>query len=156
KAVEHLQRAFERNPRHVGAREKLKALYLILGKKDDAILELWSLVENAEPGRKRRYLREILEVDPTNARAAAELGEKLPPSVVEATRGIDEIEPAARGAEGIGSEMLDVDDLEELSADEFDVAEPSQVARGLEYDEGPSTISRRARPEELEASSEDD
>src|SRR6202012_6281851 len=78
KAIEHLQRAFERNPRHIGAREKLKALFLILGKKDEAVLELWSLVESAEPGRKRRYLREILEIDPRNARAAAELGERLP------------------------------------------------------------------------------
>ncbi len=79
KAIEHLQRAFERNPRHVGAREKLKALYLILGKKDEAVLELWSLVENAEPGRKRRYLREILEIDPRNERAAGALGERLAP-----------------------------------------------------------------------------
>src|SRR5262249_11825056 len=37
KAIEHLQRTFERNPRHIGAREKLKALYLILGRKDDAV-----------------------------------------------------------------------------------------------------------------------
>ncbi|MDB4967907.1 MAG: hypothetical protein JWN44_3596, partial [Myxococcales bacterium] len=128
KAIEHLQRAFERNPRHVGAREKLKALYLILGKKDEAVLELWSLVENAEPGRKRRYLREILEIDPTNARAAGDLGEKLPQQMIEeATSGIDEIDmPPMRDPEGTGaSEMLDVEDLEELSDDEFDVAAPS-------------------------------
>lgn len=143
KAIEHLQRAFERNPRHVGAREKLKALYLILGKKDDAVLELWSLVEHAEPGRKRRYLREILEIDPRNARAAGELGERLPPEPEEATSGIDEFDSVphsvpqamgrellerdvvARDPEGTGSQMLDVEDLEELADDEFDVAEPS-------------------------------
>ncbi|HEX6836358.1 MAG TPA: tetratricopeptide repeat protein, partial [Polyangia bacterium] len=133
KAIEHLQRAFERNPRHVGAREKLKALYLILGKKDEAVLELWSLVENAEPGRKRRYLREILEIDPRNARAAGELGERLAPEPreEEATSGIDEFDAMPSSAvgdpEGTNSEMLDVDDLEELSDDEFDVAEPSAV-----------------------------
>jgi tetratricopeptide (TPR) repeat protein len=149
KAIEHLQRAFERNPRHVGAREKLKALYLILGKKDEAVLELYSLVENAEPSKRRRYLREILEIDPRNARAAGELGEKLPsePESEQLTSGIDEFDsgpvPRAddsapfvadryddldapeRDPEGTGSEMLDVDDLEELSDDEFDVAEPS-------------------------------
>jgi tetratricopeptide (TPR) repeat protein len=130
KAIEHLQRAFERNPRHVGAREKLKALYLILGKKDEAVLELWSLVEHAEPGRKRRYLREILEVDPRNERAAGELGERLAPTADEATAGIDEFDSmprAVRDPEGTGSEMLDVEDLEELSDDEFDVADPSRV-----------------------------
>src|SRR5205807_6226414 len=135
-----------------GAREKLKALYLILGKKDEAVLELWSLVENAEPGRKRRYLREILEIDPRNARAAGELGERLPAEPEESTAGIDEFDSmphsvgrgddgvardsgpldllprdsmsrdsVSRDPEGTGSEMLDVDDLEELSDDEFDV-----------------------------------
>jgi tetratricopeptide (TPR) repeat protein len=130
KAIEHLQRAFERNPRHVGAREKLKALYLILGKKDEAVLELWSLVENAEPGRKRRYLREILEIDPNNARAAGELGEKLPPT----TAALDEA-ASARDPEGTGNaQLLDVDDLEELDGDEFDVAEPSRTdARAADY-----------------------
>lgn len=139
KAVEHLQRAFERNPRHVGAREKLKALYLILGKKDEAILELWSLVEHAEPGRKRRYLREILEIDPRNARAAAELGEKLPPldaDPEEATSGIDEFDDVRpREFTSGGSEMLDLEDVEELSDDEFDVAEPSQIRDPVEEDE---------------------
>lgn len=147
KAVEHLQRAFERNPRHVGAREKLKALYLILGKKDEAILELWSLVENAEPGRKRRYLREILEIDPRNARAAAELGERLPPLVEEATAGLDEYEPPARMAHG--GEMLDVDALEELSDDEFDVAEPSQVRDPVEDDELIPVVVEPSREHEL-------
>src|SRR5438874_6363150 len=111
-----MQREYERNPQHVGAREKLKALYLILGKKDEAVLELWSLVEHAEPGRKRRYLREILEIDPTNARAAGELGEKLPMTVEDATSGLDDL--PRRDAEGTNSELLDVDDLEELADDE--------------------------------------
>lgn len=166
KAIEHLQRAFERNPRHIGAREKLKALYLILGKKDEAVLELWALVESAEPGRKRRYLREILEIDPRNARAAAELGEKLPEEPEEATSGIDEFDSAPpmrndlsspfgtldeprRDPEGTGSEMLDVDDLEELSDDEFDVAEPSLLqprANLLEDDDEPPRMSRPTTP----------
>ena len=184
KAIEHLQRAFERNPRHVGAREKLKALYLILGKKDEAVLELWSLVEHSEPGRKRRYLREILEIDPRNARAAGELGEKLPAEQDEATAGIDEFDSmphsvgrddvgggrdsgpldllprdsVSRDPEGTGSEMLDVDDLEELSDDEFDVAEPSlQGNEGiLEDDLIPSTHDRRRRNSDLAPPPEED
>ncbi|HWE29636.1 MAG TPA: tetratricopeptide repeat protein, partial [Polyangia bacterium] len=167
KAIEHLQRAFERNPRHVGAREKLKALYLILGKKDEAVLELWSLVENAEPGRKRRYLREILEIDPRNARAAGELGERLAPEPQEATSGIDEFDSVPqsvgrdavmRDPEGTGSEMLDVEDLEELSEDEFDVAEPSLQGNDILDDELiPSTLDRRRRAAEIvPPSAEDD
>ncbi len=163
KAIEHLQRAFERNPRHVGAREKLKALYLIIGKKDEAVLELWSLVENAEPSKRRRYLREILEIDPRNARAAAELGEKLPPADDElrahATSGIDEFDAPSRDAEGTNSEMLDVDDLEELSDDEFDVAEPSSV-RGaddiLAGDDLPSTVERKRRVSEVPPAEDDE
>ena len=165
KAIEHLQRAFERNPRHAGAREKLKALYLILGKKDEAVLELWSLVENAEPGRKRRYLREILEIDPRNARAAAELGEKIAPSQDElhdsATAGIDEFDSAphaiaAPDPEGTGSEMLDVDDLEELSEDEFDMAEPSMQGDILADDLLSSTMDRKRRSDDVAPPSEDD
>ena len=77
KAIEHLQRVFERAPKHVGAREKLKALYVTIGKKDEAILELWALAEQAEPGRARRYVREVYELDPSNARAAEILGEPV-------------------------------------------------------------------------------
>jgi tetratricopeptide (TPR) repeat protein len=162
KAIEHLQRAFERNPRHVGAREKLKALYLILGKKDEAVLELWSLVENAEPSKRRRYLREILEIDPRNARAAGELGERLAPEPEEMTAGIDEFDdvpPAAvRDPEGTGSEMLDVDDLEELSDDEFDVAEPSAVRDPADIleDPLPSTVQRRRRVSEVPPPEDDE
>ena len=75
KAIEHLQRVFERQPRHVAAREKLKALYITTGRKDDAINELWALSDHAEQGRARRYVREIFELDPSNARAAKSLGE---------------------------------------------------------------------------------
>ncbi|MCU1282211.1 MAG: repeat-containing protein, partial [bacterium] len=160
KAIEHLQRAFERNPKHVGAREKLKALFLILGKKDEAVLELWSLVEHAEPGRKRRYLREILEIDPRNARAAGELGERLAPEPQDATAGIDEFDSmpqAVRDPEGTGSEMLDVEDLEELSDDEFDVAESSiQAANILDDSAIPSTRERRRRVSEIPVPSLED
>ena len=77
KAIEHLQRVFERAPRHTGAREKLKALYITTGRRDEAVLELWALAEHAEPGRARRYVREIYELDPSNARAAQILGEPI-------------------------------------------------------------------------------
>jgi tetratricopeptide (TPR) repeat protein len=101
KAIEHLQRVFEHSPNHVESREKLKALYLILGKRDEAVLELWALAEHAEPGRQRRYLREILELDPRNARAAELLGEKIDAAV---------------------------EDIEDLADEEFDIAPPSGLS----------------------------
>jgi tetratricopeptide (TPR) repeat protein len=110
KAIEHVQRVFEHDAKHVEAREKLKALYLTVGKRDEAVLELWALAEQAEQGRQRRYLREILELDPSNARAASMLGEEAAPP------------PETKAAE---EELLDVDDLEELPEDSFEVADPS-------------------------------
>ncbi len=168
KAIEHLQRAFERNPRHIGAREKLKALFLILGKKDEAVLELWSLVESAEPGRKRRYLREILEIDPGNARASGELGEKVQPSVGALTSSLDDRDysaPVQRDPEGTGSEMLDVDDLEELDDDDSASppdSSPSLFADAFAADEaerrghGQAADRRRGAPIEIEDSEDDE
>ncbi|HEX4461335.1 MAG TPA: tetratricopeptide repeat protein, partial [Polyangia bacterium] len=175
KAIEHLQRAFERNPRHIGAREKLKALFLILGKKDEAVLELWSLVESAEPGRKRRYLREILEIDPTNARASSELGEKLQPSVGALTSSLDDRDnddyaSVQRDPEGTGSEMLDVDDLEELDDDDLAAppdSSPSLFADAFAEDEAErrghgqgqaeqAIDRRRGAPIEIEESEDDE
>ncbi len=122
KAIEHVQRVFELAPQHVGAREKLKALYLTVGKRDEAVLELWSLAEDAEPGRQRRYLREILEIDPSNSRAASMLGvdqQSADPG--------DPGDPSDDEQTGqIGFEDDD-DGVQELSSDEFDVSEPSAV-----------------------------
>src|SRR6185437_6136754 len=88
-----------------------KALYLTVGKREEAVLELWALAQQAEPGRQRRYLREILELEPSHAQAAALLGE-APSARAEAAGGSDE-------------EPLDVDELEELNDSEFEVADPS-------------------------------
>jgi tetratricopeptide (TPR) repeat protein len=123
KAIEHVQRVFELDARHVEAREKLKALYLTVGKKEEAVLELWSLAEQAEPGRKRRYLREILELDPANARAAGLLGEAVPPSEEEA----EDARPP--------TQELDDDQIEELAEDEFNEAEPSGMRPALSLDD---------------------
>ena len=145
KAIEHVQRVFEHDPRHVEAREKLKALYLSVGKRDEAVLELWALAEQAEPGRQRRFLREILELDPSHARAAAMLGEE-PAAVRETTSAKRRRTEQPRGGGGENDELLDVDDLEELNDEEFDVAEPSQRIQlpiGTDADDA-STLNERA------------
>jgi pilus assembly protein FimV len=115
KAIEHVQRVFELDGKHVEAREKLKALFLTIGKKEEAVLELWSLAEQAEAGRQRRYLREILELDPGNERAAGLLG-------VEADSPLQPSSPST-------SSSPSDDQIEELDDNEFDVAEPSRLTQ---------------------------
>ena len=132
KAIEHCQRVFELDGQHVEAREKLKALYLTIGKKDEALLELWALVEQAEPGRQRRYLREILELDPTDGRAAERLGTRPGVPAADLDGGLDDEGPgtsrdASRAAgddeeqQAVveDDELLDVDEIEELGDDEL-------------------------------------
>ncbi|HZS40660.1 MAG TPA: tetratricopeptide repeat protein, partial [Polyangia bacterium] len=96
------------------------------------VLELWALAEQAEPGRQRRYLREILELDPNNVKAANMLGTDVgmradeldgAPPGVSLPKGTTALADAPES--GSNPEMLDVEELEELSDDEFDVADPS-------------------------------
>lgn len=140
KAIEHVQRVFELDGQHVEAREKLKALYLTIGKKDEALLELWALVEQAEPGRQRRYLREILELDPTDAEAAERLGTQPGVPVGDigalddggrgpsrgAARGEDDEEAQAVVED---DELLDVDEIE-LADDELIESHSSPIRVG--------------------------
>ncbi len=150
KAIEHVQRVFEHDPQHVEAREKLKALYLTVGKPNEAVLELWALVEQAEPGRQRRYLREILEIDPHNVRAANMLGTDVgmrpedldgaPPRSPAAVAAAAAASLATAAQSGSNPELLDVEELEELSDDEFDVADPSSKIALALGDEGASTL----------------
>jgi tetratricopeptide (TPR) repeat protein len=144
KAIEHVQRVFEVEPKHIEAREKLKALYLTVGKREEAVLELWSLAEQAELNRKRRYLREILELDPSNERAANQLGTDVGFKA-------DELDGAPPEAAASTLDAIDEDAIEELAEDEFDVADPSsRIAldpladeSGGENDGGSSPSGRR-------------
>ena len=72
KAIEHLMRIFELDPLHFEAREKLKDLFLELGREAEAIEELWRLVEMFQPTQPQGaayYLREILQLSPHDDRA---------------------------------------------------------------------------------------
>lgn len=119
KAIEHVQKIFERDPNHVLGREKLKALYLSMGRNEDALGELWKLVDNAEPGRSRRYLREILELSPQDARAMRAL-QQMPattPAPQKSARHDDDVDLDADDADDVIH--ASDDDVEELSDDEF-------------------------------------
>lgn len=76
KAIEHLMRIFELDPLHFEAREKLKDLFLELGREAEAIEELWRLVDMFQPTQPQGaayYLREILQLSPHDDRALERL-----------------------------------------------------------------------------------
>jgi tetratricopeptide (TPR) repeat protein len=153
KAIEHIQRVFELDPRNVEAREKLKALYLTVGKREEAVLELWALAEQSDAQRRRRYLREILELEPDHARARQALGEEpsgAAPVPVDDAEVLDEDieELPVEALESADSDRIDLppmqpegeDDLIPISVDERKAAAAvpeEEVDRfGLPDDEG--------------------
>ncbi|MSP63315.1 MAG: tetratricopeptide repeat protein [Myxococcales bacterium] len=70
KAMEHLQKVFAWVPEHLEAREKLKTIYLAVGRVDDAVDELFDLAQQVgRSPRHEAYLREILQIQPGNGRA---------------------------------------------------------------------------------------
>ncbi len=112
KAIDHLQRVFALDSGHVEAREKLKALYLTVGRPNDAVRELKSLAHSADAPRARRYMHEILEIDPTDREALGVVGDARPVEdagfsedvAVELSTGQYEIVTAEREAEAAKEE----------------------------------------------------
>jgi tetratricopeptide (TPR) repeat protein len=143
KAIEHVQQVFAIEPGHVDALEKLKALYLTVGNVDEAKSVLWRLTEQAEPHRRRRFLHEILDLDPNDESARDALGasaaqvpqkeaetfEELPSDefdMLEAS-GRVEVPPIPEADEdGVPLEIADVE--EEVPADPFPVNEHTEMA----------------------------
>ena len=92
KVMEQLRAVLEIEPLHVEARERLKDLYLGQGQTVKAMAELMTLAEilrEEESAAAILYLREVLELDPTNAEALARLsamdGSVAPPEPESAT-----------------------------------------------------------------------
>jgi tetratricopeptide (TPR) repeat protein len=74
KALDHLERIFELDPRSLEAREKLREIYTALGRVGEATDELQRLVEltaTSQPRQADGYLREMMGVDAARARALA-------------------------------------------------------------------------------------
>jgi tetratricopeptide (TPR) repeat protein len=74
KAIEHLKKVFEIDPRNSEAREKLKDVYIALGRNAEAATELVRLAEQAAPGNPHKasaYLRELFAIAPGDARGQA-------------------------------------------------------------------------------------
>ncbi|HWM86213.1 MAG TPA: tetratricopeptide repeat protein [Kofleriaceae bacterium] len=78
KAIDHLGKVFRLDPMSREARERLKDIYFMQGRTDEAIVELCRLAEQCggqEPDRAELYLREVMRFDANNGRAL-ELAER--------------------------------------------------------------------------------
>jgi len=72
RAADRLRKVFELDPRHVGARERLAAVLLQLGRSGEAVAELERLAEQLasdQPTTAADYARRALGIDPRSARA---------------------------------------------------------------------------------------
>ena len=128
RAAEHLRRVFDLDPDHAGARERLAAVLVQLGRKTEAVEELGLLAEQmmaSDPGTAEKHLRRALELDPTAAGARYML-DKL-------KGGNGQITPAPRSVSSRSApvaaeeEELDIDDLE-LAPGEGDEQEIPEAA----------------------------
>jgi pilus assembly protein FimV len=72
RAAEHLRKVFELEPTHTGARERLAAVLLQLGRSGEAVVELELLAEqllDAQPNVAADYARRALDIDGRSVRA---------------------------------------------------------------------------------------
>jgi tetratricopeptide (TPR) repeat protein len=110
KAIDHLRRVFELDPRNLEAREKLKDIYVALNREADACAELYRLAEmtvSSNPSQAAAYLRELLSLDPTDQRARA-LAHRAHLDVPEADEAVGTVDAAQMMGElSLDGEPLD-------------------------------------------------
>jgi pilus assembly protein FimV len=113
RAAEHLRKVFDLDAGHAGARERLAAVLLQLGRSADAVAELETLAEQLvgeQPNIAADYARRALDIDARSARGQAVLDR------VEA----DEMGAVGDEIEEISSGMIEMDTPQpELGFDEF-------------------------------------
>ncbi|HJZ86331.1 MAG TPA: tetratricopeptide repeat protein, partial [Polyangia bacterium] len=137
KAIDHLQQVFDRDPGNLPGHEKLKDLYVQTGRAEEAVQELLWLADvsrDARPEDAAQYLREALDLEPTNARARALL--------VEVT-GRDEPVPVNEAAQVVHEELLP----EDVG---IEVEEPADQAGAHEFDQEDSSGAIELYPDEIE------
>jgi tetratricopeptide (TPR) repeat protein len=72
RAADHLRKVFDVDPTHVGARERLAAVLVELGRKAEAVKELEILGEQlvrSAPAEAEKHVRRALALDPQAPRA---------------------------------------------------------------------------------------
>jgi tetratricopeptide (TPR) repeat protein len=71
RAVDHLKKVFEFQPTHPGALERLAAVFMQLGRRSEAVVQLETLAEQmalSQPEAAGEYARRALEIDPHSRR----------------------------------------------------------------------------------------
>jgi tetratricopeptide (TPR) repeat protein len=123
KAIEHLKRVFELDSRNVEARERLKDIFIGVGRTTEAVAELAKLIELCgaqNRGQAEAYLRELGALDPDDPRVGSlaarfHLSVEMPPQAPD--RGMDASEavevatsePIAEGEVGIDFDEISVE-----------------------------------------------
>jgi pilus assembly protein FimV len=162
RAADHLRKVFELEPTHAGARERLAAVLLQLGRNAEAVLELSQLAEQlvrSQPALAAEYARRVLGIDPNSIRAH---------QVIEAVEAGQMEGAVAEEIEEISSGMIEMDTPEpEAGFDEFaneptdgestrideDVAMPGTAPRELS---SAGAVARRIEPEHTDRTSRAD
>ncbi|MDP8256029.1 MAG: tetratricopeptide repeat protein [Candidatus Alcyoniella australis] len=89
-ATEYLAQIVGIDANNMEARRRLKQAYLDTGRQDEAVAELFQMVQGAINARRRKtaegYLREIFSIDPDNGQAKQKLAELFLASGEEETR----------------------------------------------------------------------
>jgi tetratricopeptide (TPR) repeat protein len=142
KAFEHLQKVFDRDPGNVQAHEKLKELHVAAGRTSDAVQELLWLAEATREERAEdaaQYLREALDLEPTNARARALLDdvtgdaaapEPLRPEIAEA---VDELPSMPETLDGEAGDEIEVEEpTNQVEADDVVSEFEDEVSSAIE------------------------
>lgn len=119
KAIEHLRRVFELDPVNVEARERLKEILLLQGRRDEALGELMQLAELTAGYNRARatgYLREILAMDPAY-RPALDLAHRsgIP---IESVQGASTAEPTLTETPGVLEDSVEFVDIDIEVAEE--------------------------------------
>jgi pilus assembly protein FimV len=165
RASEHLRRVFDIDPDHAGARERLAAILVQLGRKTEAVEELGLLAEQltaSDPQAAEKHLLRALDLDPSAAGARYMLdklkGKSAPPAKPKA--------PVVSAADH-DEEELDIDDLElepldldneagsDMSAAPATAISDPSVMDGFKLDRGGAGATRATAPP-VEAPLEED
>jgi tetratricopeptide (TPR) repeat protein len=122
RATEHLRKVFDLRPDHVGARERLAAVFLQLSRAADAVTELETLAEHLlsvrEPLQAQRHLRRALELDPTRPRAR-QLLERAEQQEREEQEAADRSTEELVIIDEATDEVVDIDGITELDDDDL-------------------------------------
>lgn len=113
KILEQLRRAVALAPRHVEARERLKDALLDAGRTDEAVEQLVALADifrDERPQLAQIYLKQVLSLDPSNARARAEARPSMPPAPMTTDEDEPELVASADEPPSVEEAVLFVDD----------------------------------------------